>query len=275
MKVRVNGKINLTLDVVGSFGEGYHKLDTVMASIGIFDIVEVNLSDKICVFMDTRECDESNTAFKVAKICHEQYSIPPLKIEITKGIPFCGGLGGSSADASAVLYCVQKMFGLAAKEIARVAEKVGSDVSFILQGGLCRAGGKGDKLENLPFKEYSLVVARGKAVTSTKEVFYKFDEIGTTSNHTQLFLSAFEDGNELTFIGNGLETSAINLCTDMEKVICMLARYSNHVCRSGSGACVFAVMENMSDANLVADKLKNSIPFVKACITLPYGIKEI
>ena len=104
MKVRVNGKINLTLDVVGSFGEGYHKLDTVMASIGIFDIVEVNLSDKICVFMDTRECDESNTAFKVAKICHEQYSIPPLKIEITKGIPFCGGLGGSSADASAVLY---------------------------------------------------------------------------------------------------------------------------------------------------------------------------
>ena len=139
MKVRVNGKINLTLDVVGSFGEGYHKLDTVMASIGIFDIVEVNLSDKICVFMDTRECDESNTAFKVAKICHEQYSIPPLKIEITKGIPFCGGLGGSSADASAVLYCVQKMFGLAAKEIARVAEKVGSDVSFILQGGLCRA----------------------------------------------------------------------------------------------------------------------------------------
>ena len=33
MKVRVNGKINLTLDVVGSFGEGYHKLDTVMASI--------------------------------------------------------------------------------------------------------------------------------------------------------------------------------------------------------------------------------------------------
>ena len=120
-----------------------------------------------------------------------------------------------------------------------------------------------------------MVVARGKTVTSTKEVFYKFDEIGTTSNHTQLFLSAFEDGNELTFIGNGLETSAINLCTDMEKVISMLARYSNHVCMSGSGACVFAVMENMSDANLVADKLKNSIPFVKACTTLPYGIKEI
>lgn len=275
MKVRVNAKINLTLDVVGSFGEGYHKLDMIMASVGIFDFVEVNPADKITVFMDMRECDENNIAYKVAKICNEKYGVPPLRIDITKGIPFCGGLGGSSADASAVLYCVQKMFGLADDIVKDIAAKVGSDVNFILQGGLCRAGGKGDNLEKLPFKEYSLVVVKGKSTASTKEVFDKFDEVGKITDYTKQFLANTANNNELQFIGNGMQMAAQTLCEDMGRVISTLNKYSHYVCMSGSGACVFAVMKNMSAANFLADKLKNNFPFVKACTTLPYGIKEM
>lgn len=275
MKVRVNAKINLTLDVVGDFGKGYHKLDMIMASVGIFDIVEVSMSDKIAVTMDMRESDENNTAYKVAEICHKEYGIPPLKIDITKGIPFGGGLGGSSADASAVLYCVKKLFGLDNKIIESVAARVGSDVNFMLKGGFCRACGKGDTVIELPYKEYSLVVAKGKCSANTKDVFNKFDEIGCATNYTTQFLNALTLGTELEFVGNGLESSSMLLCNDMEKVIHSLQKYSHYVCMSGSGACVFAVMDNMTDANLVADKLKSSFPYVKACTTLPYGIKEI
>ncbi len=275
MKVRVNAKINLTLDVMGDFGKGYHKLNMIMASVGIFDIVEVCVSDKIAVTMDMRESDESNTAFKVAEICHREYGIPPLKIDITKGIPFGGGLGGSSADASAVLYCVKKMFGVDNQIIESIAARVGSDVNFMLKGGICNASGKGDFVTELKYKEYSLVVAKGKCSANTKDVFNKFDEIGCATDYTTQFLNALNGGNELEYIGNGLEPATMALCTDMEKVIHSLQKYSHYVCMSGSGACVFAVMDNMSDANLVADKLKNSFPFVKACTTLPYGIKEI
>ena len=47
LKVRVNAKINMTLDVVGSYKEGYHNLDMTMISVGIFDVVEVSLSDRM------------------------------------------------------------------------------------------------------------------------------------------------------------------------------------------------------------------------------------
>lgn len=274
MKVRVNAKINLTLDVVGDFGSGYHSLDMLMASIGIFDIVEVSASDKISVRMDMRESDESNTAFKVAKICHEEYGIPPVSVDITKGIPFGGGLGGSSADASATLYCLQKMFDLTDNQVFEVASRVGSDVNFMLKGGLYRASGKGDNLVQLPFKEYSLVIAKGKSSANTKDVFAKFDEIGKSTDFTRNFVESIECGKELEFIGNGLEIATRELCGDMEKVISTLKKYSHYVSMSGSGSCVFAVMNNMADANLVADTFKNVFPYIKACTTLPYGIKE-
>ena len=39
---------------------------------------------------------------------------------------------------------------------------------------------------------------------------------------------------------------------------------------SGSGSCVFAVVENMSDANLLAEGLKKTFSYVKACTTLQF-----
>lgn len=275
MKVRVNAKINLTLDVVGDFGGGYHSLDMTMASIGIFDLVEVMPSDKIRVTMDMRECDESNTAFKVAKICSEELGVPPVAIDIVKGIPFGGGLGGSSADASAVLYCLQKMYGLSDTVVFDIAKRVGSDVNFMLKGGFCRASGKGDNLQQLPFKEYCLVIAKGKTSAGTKEVFDKFDQEGKTTDYTKKFVQALPRGDELDYIGNGLQPVTEKLCGDMKKIISVLKKYSNHVAMSGSGTCVFAVTRNMQDANALADSLAQTFPFVKACTTLEYGIKEV
>lgn len=275
LKVRVNAKINLTLDVIGNYEEGYHNLDMTMISVGIFDIVEVSLSDKISVTMDARECDESNTAYKVASICKQEYNMPSVKIDIVKGIPFGGGLGGSSADASAVLYCMQKMFGLSDEAAQKVAARVGSDINFMLKGGFCRAGGKGDNLQSLPFKEYSLVVAKGKMSANTKDVFDKFDDVGRATHFTEQFVHGLENAEELKFIGNGLQNVTEMICIDMQKVISTLSKYSNYVCMSGSGSCVFAIMENMSEANLLAEGLKNTFSYVKACTTLPYGIKEL
>lgn len=275
LKVRVNAKLNFTLDVVGSMEGGFHSLDMTMASIGIYDIVKVSPADKISVVMDMRDCDESNTAFKIAKICTEEYNLPPVKIEIEKGIPFGGGLGGSSADASAVLYCYQKMFNLCDEDAYDIASRVGSDINFILKGGFCRATGKGDNLIALPFKEYCLVVAKGKKSASTKQVFCKFDKIGKITDYTEKFVNALAVGDELKYIGNGLQQITQKLCTDMTRVIKSLKKYSDNVCMSGSGSCIFAVTDNMSDANMIADNLKNNFSFVKACTTLPYGIKEL
>lgn len=276
IKVRVNAKINLTLDVVGEYGGGYHNLDMVMASVGIFDTLECEEWNEIVVIMDGKECDESNTAFKVAKICAQEYGVPFVKITIVKGIPFGGGLGGSSADASATLYCLQKLFGLSEENCACVAKRTGSDISFMLKGGIMRAGGKGDDLYPLPFKEYCLVIAKGKQSACTKEVFEKFDELGQVTNYTQEFVKRMQKGeNELQAIGNGLQPPAEKLVPEIQQVVATLKKYSHYVSMSGSGASVFAVMDNMEDANALADALKNRFCYVKACTALPYGIKEL
>lgn len=274
IKVRVNAKINLTLDVTGDYGNGYHKLDMVMASVGIFDIVEVCVSDKLEVYMDMHESDSNNTAYKVADICAKEFNMPPVRIDITKGIPFGGGLGGSSADAAGVLYCFKQLFGLSDIDAEKIGARVGSDVNFMLKGGFCRAGGKGDDLEILPYKEYALVVAKGKSSAGTKDVFNLFDEIGKSTDYTDKFIRNIDSGEELQYIGNGLQSVTINLCSDMINVIKFLSKYSNYVCMSGSGSCIFAVFEDMQTANAVAEKFKNKFAYIKACTTLPYGIKE-
>lgn len=276
VKVRVNAKINLTLDVVGEFGGGYHNLDMVMASVGIFDILECEVADKISVIMDGKECDEGNTAFKVAKICNEEFACKPVAINIVKGIPFGGGLGGSSADASAALYCMQKLFGLSEDNMLSVAKRVGSDVTFMLKGGIMRAGGKGDDLQALPFKEYSLVIAKGKQSASTKEVFDKFDQIGEVTSYTEEFVRRLSVGeNELECVGNGLQPASSAIIPEITQVVKALQKYSHYVSMSGSGSSVFAIVENMADANALADLLKTRFNYVKACTSLPYGVKEL
>lgn len=274
MRVRVNAKINLTLDVVGLYGEGYHDLDMIMASCGIYDVVEVTESDRICVTMDGRESNEGNTAYAVAKICHEEYGVPCLNVQITKGIPFGAGLGGSSADASAVLYCVSKMYGLPDEDIRQIAGRVGSDVNFILRGGLCRACGKGDDLQPLPFREYSLVVVKGRKSARTKDVFETFDKQGKITNYTEQFLAELNK-SDLPILGNGLQPAAQSLCADIAVAAEVLSGYSSNVCMTGSGSAVFAVVRNMDEANNLADLLSRKFAFVKACTTLPYGVREM
>ena len=69
------------------------------------------------------------------------------------------------------------MFGLSDEAAQKIAARVGSDVNFMLKGGFCRARGKGDNLQALPFKEYSLVVAKGKMSANTKDVLISLTKL--------------------------------------------------------------------------------------------------
>ena len=276
LKVRVNAKINLTLDVLGVYGEGYHELDTVMASVGIFDNVECTRADGISVHMDGKAQDVNNTAYKAWAICNEKYGIGGLDIVITKGIPFGAGLGGSSADASAVLYCIGKIYGITQSQLLEVACLVGSDVSFMLSGGIMRCGGKGDDLKALPFHDYAIVVLKGKNGTNTREVFRRHDEVGRVTAHTARFVDGISNkGERLSAIGNGLQHAGVVCTPEVSLLVSALSDYSSVVSMSGSGASVFAVFPNFDCANQVASELKGRFPFVKACKVLDYGIKEL
>ncbi|HSA97250.1 MAG TPA: 4-(cytidine 5'-diphospho)-2-C-methyl-D-erythritol kinase, partial [Acidobacteriota bacterium] len=62
------------------------------------------------------------------------------------------GLGGGSSNAAATLLALDGLWGLGLEkeDLAPLARRLGADVPFFLQGGLCLGEGIGDRLTALP-----------------------------------------------------------------------------------------------------------------------------
>ena len=82
--VRAAAKINLALDVTGKLENGYHLLESVFQSVGLYDEVTVEMAEDISVSCDVPDefaqadeipCDERNIAYKAAKRLFEDAGI--------------------------------------------------------------------------------------------------------------------------------------------------------------------------------------------------------
>jgi len=124
ISIKVNAKINLSLDITRVREDGYHDLDMLMTSVDIFDTITAQKSDKSQVTMDGKVVESNNTAVKALTLLQEKFGIA-MKVDIVKGIPFSAGMGGSSADASGVFFCASKLFGISIDEMMPLALKVG------------------------------------------------------------------------------------------------------------------------------------------------------
>ena len=133
ISIKVNAKINLSLDITGVREDGYHNLDMIMTSVDVFDIITAQKSDKSQVTMDGQVVEANNTAAKALALLQEKFNIA-MNVDIVKGIPFSAGMGGSSADASGVFFCASKLFGISIDEMMPLALKVGCDVPYMIFG---------------------------------------------------------------------------------------------------------------------------------------------
>ncbi|MDR0425645.1 MAG: hypothetical protein LBH24_00575 [Clostridiales bacterium] len=193
MSVRVYGKINLALNVEGSDGRGYHRLDTVMASVSCFDDVTVTKRTDgavVCAF-DGRLAPRSNAAAAGRLIAALAGGATGMTIEIKAGIPAGCGLGGSSADAAGVLTAGAALYGLAPgqAELPKLARRIGSDVPYMLQGGWARLTGTGETLrffEGPRPTEPVLLAYKGKV--STAACFAAFDARGENGSVSDIGL---------------------------------------------------------------------------------------
>ena len=91
-------KINLTLDILGKRSDGYHSLQTIMQSLDLADVVELEKSNAIELKIsgnDSLPTDENNLAFRavlaVNKACGKNLGVI---INLSKKIPAAAGLAG-------------------------------------------------------------------------------------------------------------------------------------------------------------------------------------
>ena len=186
MEIQAFAKLNLTLDILGKREDGYHDLRMVMQSITLADTLtlEENRGEGLRVSANLRflPTGEKNLAAAAALRFWEALGreLEDLDIRIEKRIPVCAGMAGGSSDAAAVLRALNQRAGdpFSPKELARLGERVGSDVPYCVLGGTALAEGRGEVLTPLPPLPRCWVVAcKPDFPISTPELFAQADRV--------------------------------------------------------------------------------------------------
>ncbi len=284
MKIKTPAKINLALDVTGKLENGYHTIESVFQTVGLYDEIEVTLNNSginiTCELpadfakADPIPCDERNIAYKAAKLFSETTGYSGgCDIHIIKGIPSQAGMGGGSTDAAAVLYCLNSLTGskLENAELAAMGKKLGADVPFFFTGGTAYVEGIGEKITSLP--DYSgrvLVIAKGTEGVSTAEAYANIDAL-TSPLHppVQQLVNTLKSNSEdaYKYFGNLFE-QAVQLKEVDEIKSVMTDNGSLKAVMTGSGSAVFGIFSSTEKAKVCAEKLREKSYFAAVCMTV-------
>ena len=161
IEILAPAKINLGLEIMGRRADGYHDLRTLFCTVALFDKITVRPSPSDHIHIDVPELQHVNLVVRaVREMRSRRPDLPPATISIRKRIPVAAGLGGASSDAAASLIGLNQLLSdpLAGSELDQIASLLGSDVPFLLRGGLARGQGRGELLTPLPFHRIFLVL---------------------------------------------------------------------------------------------------------------------
>ena len=176
-------KLNLCLDVGEKLPDGYHAVRGVMQSTDFCDEVSLTPGEGAWLVrsdLSYLPSGETNLAARAALLFRQETGLGPAGgiITLKKRIPVCGGYGGGSSDAAAVLRIMNRLSGspLSWAELEKLSLPLGADVPFCLRGGTALAEGKGEKLTPLPaFEKRALLLCRPGFSCSTPQLFKALD----------------------------------------------------------------------------------------------------
>ncbi len=259
-------KINLTLNITGKRDDGYHTLDTVMQTVSLYDTVTVGTAEQGVI---TVGCDRvfipgsKNIAHKAAAAFFAALKLSGgARIVINKTIPVRGGFGGGSADAAAVLRCLNKLYktGLSGDTLREIALPLGADVPFLIEGGTCHCKGIGEIMTPVKTTENAAycVCASGKGA-STARMFGEIDKHNISVTDSIKMLEALSSG-DIRGVVASLHNDFMPICRKIFPSVSFLEGelYKNGalgVSLTGSGTGVFGVFESFDAAQTAADTI--------------------
>lgn len=279
INIKVSAKVNLTLDVIGKMPDGFHELDSVMCSVNVYDRIAVEKFDGNLIIMNDKPSNSQNIAYRTVELAIKQCGIRGASVRIKKGIPFSAGMGGSSADASGVLYCLGKLYGIDDNTLNDLARDLGSDTNFMLCGGVCRCLGKGDKIDRLKFRKIHFAIIKPQYGVNTAQVFADYDNRFTTPDsvkYTDRFITNYNtaDMSCFQYIHNDLQAPSIMINSGVERAVNDMKRFTPYVSMTGSGSAVYGVFESENEARYAANALENQYFFCRYAVSLNKGITE-
>jgi 4-diphosphocytidyl-2-C-methyl-D-erythritol kinase len=155
--IRSPAKINLGIEVLGKRDDGYHEIRTLFQAIDLRDELEFRRLDRGEIRLRGNDegipWDETNLIFRAARALQKISGVAGgADIRVIKNIPRGSGLGGGSSNAALTLLALNELWelGLGRSELQTLASRLGADVAYFLEGGLCLGEGRGEIVTPLP-----------------------------------------------------------------------------------------------------------------------------
>ena len=288
MQLKALAKINLGLDVLRRREDGYHEVRMIMQTVRIFDRIRLMKQERPGIRVRTNlyylPANENNLVYKAANLLFEEFGLPGgLSIDLKKYIPVAAGMAGGSSDAAAVLYGVNRMYGLglSQEELMKRGVRIGADVPYCLMRGTALAEGIGEVLSPLPpMPPCNILVAKPGISVSTKFVYENLhaNEL-RADQHPDIdgILEALrrQDLKGMTECmkdGNVLETVTVPAHPVIQKIKdTMEEQGALAALMSGSGPTVFGIFEDRNKARRAMSVLRKNRLAKQLFLTTPYN----
>ncbi len=287
LELKALAKINLGLDVLGRRENCYHDVRIVMQSVYLYDDVKIEKKEEKGVTLQTNlhflPMDSGNIAYKAAQMLIEEFGIEEgVKITLKKHIPVAAGLAGGSSNAAAVLFGMNRLFGLhlSREELMERGVKLGADVPYCIMRGTVLAEGIGEELSELPaMPKCTVLIAKPPISVSTKVVYEALDSKEVLKHpDIDALIRGLEKGS-LTEIaenmGNVLEDVTIPMYPVIEEIKDeMKACGALGAMMSGSGPTVFGLFVNRADARKAQMRIRERALAKQVFVTNIHGARR-
>jgi 4-diphosphocytidyl-2-C-methyl-D-erythritol kinase len=264
MKIKSFAKINLGIEVLRKREDNYHDIRTLFQAIDFFDILEFRPTAEDAIRLSGNDkaipWDERNLVFRAADLLKRMHHRDGgVEIKVVKNIPAGKGLGGGSGNAAMTLYALNGLWGLglSREELRLTATKLGADVPFFLEGGLCLGEERGDAvtvLRDLPCFYCVLVLPSFPILTA--EIYGR---LPLTSAGKESKISQFLAQRDLGLLENRLEEAVFSLYPRLQAIKSFFhQRKAVLSLVTGTGSAVFGLYREKDKAEKALAEIKRT-----------------
>jgi len=248
-----NAKINLFLDILKKYSNGFHQIRTVFVDVDVWDSINFVLTKKPLIKIYANEeslANENNLAYKIAFFIQAKYSVKKgVEIYLEKRIPISAGLGGGSSNAAQTIIALSELWDLniSKSEMHEIASEFGSDINYFLEGGTAIGTERGNviersakqiKLNNILLINPGIKISSGEA--------YSLVKISQPNEKWGKLLD-----NDISFAFNGLEEGVMLNYPVIKEIKNKLLEYGAiNALMSGSGSTVIGFFDNERDLKI-------------------------
>ena len=276
MKIKTSAKLNLNLEIKNKNSSSLHEISSLIVPIDLYDEIDIVQNEEGFdqIHFDAYPHLSKESTIHKALICLRTHMSVEnyFDIRIKKFIPLKAGLGGGSSDAAGVLKSISKILDISLPNNLTIAQEVGSDVPFFINGKPGIIKNVGDEIEDYDIEQemFFLIIVPSFGM-STKAVFDEWDNIRSENVDTEKvpFDNKFIIFNDALKVVNRLKPELEILKKKIEQNI------ERKVFMTGTGSTLFAIFDTQVEAENAKEAVNIDNRLILVTKKIDYSYKEL